>query len=139
MNDLIYKEVEQLSERYLLAYAGKSVGYMLKDWHEETVDCYGMYTAYVPVKGRESEFPSYWSEEGFNSLVYDADALDLALLLGISIDIWPECVYAVLPRTGMPTPLLGIKPYCVPIAGTTRRAAMCKAITVVAATIGKYK
>lgn len=136
-NDDVYKTVEVLSDRHMLGLAGKAAGYMLHDWHEESSDTHAMYLANMPIEGRE--YPDYCSRSCFNSLVWDGDAFDLAMRLGISIDIWPECVYATLPRLGLPIKLLGIAPYCVPLHGRTRNEAVRKAVTVVAAALGACK
>jgi hypothetical protein len=72
-----------MTDKELLEFAAQGAGYKLKKWCDPSEDCEGFFIAYLPAPGRESEYPNYWSEEFWNPLIDDGDALRLAVILNI--------------------------------------------------------
>lgn len=68
-----------------MEFAAKAAGLNLIKWLDDIGEIEPMFRAEVPVEGRESEYPEYWVEEGWNPLVYDQDSRKLQVILNISL------------------------------------------------------
>lgn len=69
-----------------MEFAAKAAGLNLIKWMDGAEYGESMFDAEVPVEGREEEYPGYWSEEGWNPLVYDHDNRKLQISLNISLN-----------------------------------------------------
>ena len=80
-----------------MIFAAKAAGLNLIEWMDDIGDIEPMFRAEVPAEGRESEYPEYRSEEGWNPLVYDQDSRKLQVRLNISLnrveDGWEASFY----------------------------------------------
>jgi len=75
-----------MNDKELLEWAAKAAGYILKTYHPKTDELEEFFSAYLPVKGKEYLYPEYWSEEYWNPLEDDGDALRLAVKLKLMIN-----------------------------------------------------
>ena len=74
-----------MTDRELLELAAKAAGIRLDKWADETEELSACFSAYLPVAGRESEYPEYWVHDVWNPLTDDGDALRLAVKLRLSM------------------------------------------------------
>ena len=72
--------------RETLELAAKAAGYLVKVYCEETEEQAGFFIAYLPVAGREQEYPTYWSEEAWMPHLDDGDSRRLQL--ACRLDLW---------------------------------------------------
>lgn len=73
------------TDKQLLEFAAKAAGINLIRWLDDVDDIEPMFSAEVPVEGRESEYPEVWSREGWNPFIYDDDNRKLQVKLAMDL------------------------------------------------------
>ena len=128
------------TDRELLEAAANAAGLMFHDWSEETEEQWAMLHGQFPVLGREDEYPTYWTETCWNSIVYPEDMHHLETRLQLSVLQYPACVEIGWPHRGLPARLVGAEPVREPVNDKQNRTqAMGRALTRAAAAIWEAK
>lgn len=79
-----------MTDKELLEFSAKSVGIVLKKYCPASDSNHEFFIAYLPVEGRERDYPDYSSEEAWNPLIYDGDAYRIAVKLKMSVNIYSD-------------------------------------------------
>ena len=128
--------VESLSVEEILRLAAESCEFMVNEFYEETMDSHAVLTGYFPVPKRYDDYPEYWSEQGWNPLVWFDDSRMLVSFLGLTVEVHPCCVDVKYLQQNLPLHLIGHDGVTLdynPESLDSRTDAMNRAITFAAA------